>query len=148
MSTYLVAFANGHFEYLESSYTSPLSNKTRPLRIYGRYPFRRSCHSYYLRPSSPATKDIIHQAQVWHYGYRLEERVLSGSFYQFALDVKAKVLPIYEKVFDVEYPLPKLDTLVVSIDLNALYFIPCLRLHHRQATSMLVQWRIGYVVFP
>jgi hypothetical protein len=35
MSTYLVAFANGHFEYLESSYTSPLSNKTRPLRIYG-----------------------------------------------------------------------------------------------------------------
>ncbi|KAG9085108.1 Aminopeptidase 2 mitochondrial [Ceratobasidium sp. UAMH 11750] len=42
-----------------------------------------------------ATKDIIHQAQ-------------------FALDVKAKVLPIYEKVFDVEYPLPKLDTLVAN----------------------------------
>ncbi|KAL0066570.1 Aminopeptidase 2 mitochondrial [Marasmius tenuissimus] len=32
-----------------------------------------------------ATADVIHQAQ-------------------FALDVKAKVLPIYEKVFDVEYP--------------------------------------------
>ncbi|EUC67135.1 leucyl aminopeptidase [Rhizoctonia solani AG-3 Rhs1AP] len=76
MSSYLVAFANGHFEYLESSYTSPISQKTRPLRIY-------------------ATKDIIHQAQ-------------------FALDVKAKVLPIYEKVFDVEYPLPKLDTLVAN----------------------------------
>ncbi|KAG9104921.1 Aminopeptidase 2 mitochondrial [Ceratobasidium sp. 370] len=76
MSSYLVAFANGHFEHLESSYTSPLSGKTRPLRIY-------------------ATKDIIHQAQ-------------------FALDVKAKVLPIYEKVFDVEYPLPKLDTLVAN----------------------------------
>ncbi|KAG8679239.1 Aminopeptidase 2 mitochondrial, partial [Ceratobasidium sp. 395] len=59
MSSYLVAFANGHFEHLESAYTSPLSGKTRPLRIY-------------------ATKDIIHQAQ-------------------FALDVKAKVLPIYEK---------------------------------------------------
>ncbi|KAJ8084693.1 Aminopeptidase 2 mitochondrial [Marasmius tenuissimus] len=42
-----------------------------------------------------ATADVIHQAQ-------------------FALDVKAKVLPIYEKVFDVEYPLPKLDTLVAS----------------------------------
>lgn len=41
-----------------------------------------------------ATADNIHQAQ-------------------FALDVKAKVLPLYEKVFDVEYPLPKLDTLVV-----------------------------------
>ncbi|KAG8687839.1 Aminopeptidase 2 mitochondrial, partial [Ceratobasidium sp. 395] len=76
MSSYLVAFANGHFEHLESTYTSPLSGKTRPLRIY-------------------ATKDIIHQAQ-------------------FALDVKAKVLPIYEKVFDVEYPLPKLDTLVAN----------------------------------
>ncbi|KAG9123895.1 Aminopeptidase 2 mitochondrial [Ceratobasidium sp. 392] len=76
ISSYLVAFANGHFEHLESSYTSPLSGKTRPLRIY-------------------ATKDIIHQAQ-------------------FALDVKAKVLPIYEKVFDVEYPLPKLDTLVAN----------------------------------
>ena len=35
MSSYIVAFANGHFEYLESSYTSPLSGKTRPLRIYG-----------------------------------------------------------------------------------------------------------------
>jgi hypothetical protein len=42
-----------------------------------------------------ATSDVIHQAQ-------------------FALDVKAAVLPLYEKVFDVEYPLPKLDTLVVN----------------------------------
>lgn len=33
---------------------------------------------------------------------------------QFALDVKKKVLPLYEQVFDIEYPLPKLDTLVVS----------------------------------
>ena len=36
MSSYIVAFANGHFEYLESSYTSPLSGKTRPLRLYGK----------------------------------------------------------------------------------------------------------------
>ncbi len=35
MSTYLVAYANGPFEYLESSYVSPLSGKERPLRIYG-----------------------------------------------------------------------------------------------------------------
>jgi len=76
MSSYIVAFANGPFEYLESSYVSPLSGKTRPLRIY-------------------ATSDCIHQAQ-------------------FCLDVKAKCLPLYEKVFDVEYPLPKLDTLVAS----------------------------------
>jgi len=75
VSTYLVAIANGPFEYLESSYESPLSGKVRPLRIY-------------------ATKDLIHQAQ-------------------YGLDIKAKVLPVYEKVFDIEFPLPKLDTLVV-----------------------------------
>lgn len=74
MSTYLVAYANGRFAYLESSYKSPLSGKIRPLRIY-------------------STPDVIHQAQ-------------------YALDIKAKVLPIYEEIFDIEYPLPKLDTLV------------------------------------
>jgi aminopeptidase 2 len=74
MSTYLVAYGNGRFAYLESSYKSPLSGKTRPLRIY-------------------STPNVIHQAQ-------------------YALDIKAKVLPIYEEIFDIEYPLPKLDTLV------------------------------------
>ncbi|KAI0792895.1 hypothetical protein C8Q75DRAFT_751852 [Abortiporus biennis] len=76
MSTYIVAFANGNFSHLEDSYTSPLSGKVRPLRIY-------------------TTPDLIHQAQ-------------------FALDVKKAVLPLYEKVFDIEYPLPKLDTLVAT----------------------------------
>ncbi|KAK7463560.1 Aminopeptidase 2 mitochondrial [Stygiomarasmius scandens] len=76
MSTYLVAFANGPFEYIESTVKLPLSNKTVPLRVY-------------------ATADLIHQAQ-------------------FALDVKAKVLPLYEQIFDVPYPLPKLDTLVAT----------------------------------
>jgi hypothetical protein len=33
---------------------------------------------------------------------------------QFALDVKAKTLPLYEKILDIEDPLPKLDTLVVG----------------------------------
>ncbi|KAG5728364.1 hypothetical protein E4T56_gene19148 [Termitomyces sp. T112] len=76
MSTYIVAFANGHFAHLEKSVTMPLSGKTIPLKIY-------------------ATADVVHQAQ-------------------FALDVKASVLPLYEKIFDVEYPLPKLDTLVAT----------------------------------
>ncbi|KAJ8489143.1 hypothetical protein ONZ51_g3140 [Trametes cubensis] len=76
VSTYLVAYAVGPFEYLESSYKSPLSGKVRPLRIY-------------------ATADVISQAQ-------------------FALDIKRMVLPLYEEVFDIEYPLPKLDTLVAS----------------------------------
>ncbi|KAF8892603.1 leucyl aminopeptidase [Infundibulicybe gibba] len=76
MSSYLVGFANGHFEYLEKSVVMPVSKRTIPLRIY-------------------ATANVIHQAQ-------------------FALDVTESVLPLYEKIFDVEYPLPKLDTLVVS----------------------------------
>ena len=76
MSTYIVAWANGPFEYVEDTYTSPLSGKVRPLRVY-------------------TTADLIAQAQ-------------------FALDVKKKVLPHYEQVFDIEYPLPKLDTLVAT----------------------------------
>lgn len=35
MSTYLVAFANGDFKYVEDTYTSPLSGKVRKLRVYG-----------------------------------------------------------------------------------------------------------------
>lgn len=35
MSTYIVAYANGPFEFVEGSYTSPLSGKVRPLRFYG-----------------------------------------------------------------------------------------------------------------
>jgi aminopeptidase 2 len=31
----------------------------------------------------------------------------------FGLEVKKRCLPIYEEIFDVEFPLPKLDTLVV-----------------------------------
>lgn len=39
MSSYIVAYANGPFTFLESSYTSPLSGKVRPLRIYSKlYP--------------------------------------------------------------------------------------------------------------
>ena len=35
MSSYIVAFANGHFEYLETSVVMPLKGQTLPLRIYG-----------------------------------------------------------------------------------------------------------------
>jgi len=34
MSSYIVAFANGHFEFLETSVVMPLSGKAVPLRIY------------------------------------------------------------------------------------------------------------------
>ncbi|KAI6036643.1 hypothetical protein BKA83DRAFT_4165803 [Pisolithus microcarpus] len=74
MSTYIVAYANGRFSYIEGSYKSPLSGAIRPLRVY-------------------STPDVIHQTQ-------------------YALEVKAKVIPYYEQIFDIEYPLPKLDTLV------------------------------------
>ena len=40
---------------------------------------------------------------------------------QYALDIKQKVLPLYEQAFDIEYPLPKLDTLVVNdFDIGAM----------------------------
>ncbi|KAG8777819.1 Aminopeptidase 2 mitochondrial [Serendipita sp. 397] len=74
ISSYLVAYANGPFEYIEDSYTSPISGKVRPVRMY-------------------ATKEIIDQTK-------------------FALDVNVRCLPLYESVFNVEFPLPKLDTLV------------------------------------
>jgi aminopeptidase 2 len=38
MSSYIVAFANGHFKYLEDSVDLPLSGKTIPLRIYSQSP--------------------------------------------------------------------------------------------------------------
>lgn len=76
VSSYLVAWANGPFKSLESSFVSPITGKTVPIKIY-------------------ATGEYIHQAQ-------------------YALDVTAKVTPIYEKIFKIAYPLPKLDTLVAS----------------------------------
>ncbi|KAL4244429.1 Aminopeptidase [Abortiporus biennis] len=76
MSTYLVAYANGPFTFIESCYKSPLSGKVKPLRFYG-------------------TPDLTFQGQ-------------------YSLDVVQKVLPIYEEIFQIEYPLPKLDTLVAS----------------------------------
>lgn len=48
-----------------------------------------------LTSSCVATPDVIHQAK-------------------FALEIKRDCLPIYEKAFDVEFPLPKLDTLVAA----------------------------------
>ncbi|KAL6304086.1 ERAP1-like C-terminal domain-containing protein [Sparassis latifolia] len=84
MSTYFVAFANGQYKYLESSYTSPLSGKVHPLRVY----------------TSP---EFIEGAR-------------------FALEVSRRVLPIYEQMFGIEYPLPKLDTLIVH-DFFSVYLL-------------------------
>ncbi|PFH47257.1 hypothetical protein AMATHDRAFT_198286 [Amanita thiersii Skay4041] len=82
MSSYLVAFANGPFQFIERVVELPISKKAIPLRVY-------------------TTPKLTHQAQ-------------------FVLDVKYQVLPLYEKLFDIEYPLPKLDTLVASDFLGVL----------------------------
>lgn len=76
VSTYLIAWANGHFLSLSSSYLSPLTGKTIPMRIYTTY-------------------EHIDQAHL-------------------ALETKKRIMPIYEELFDLAYPLPKLDTLVAS----------------------------------
>ncbi|SCZ87979.1 BZ3500_MvSof-1268-A1-R1_Chr2-1g04106 [Microbotryum saponariae] len=76
VSTYLVAFANGPFAHLESTFTSTISGKVIPLRVY-------------------ATADCVEQGAL-------------------TLETMAKILPLYEKLFDVEYPLPKLDSLIAT----------------------------------
>lgn len=95
MSTYLVAYANGVFEYRERIYESPLSKKTLPLRVYGMHTLFESAGPMILIESRVATPDFV-------------------PLTQFALDVKALTLPHYENSFGIEYPLPKLDTLVAS----------------------------------
>jgi aminopeptidase 2 len=71
-----VFVAHRSCRHIESSYTSPLTQRVVPLRAY-------------------ATHDHIAQAAL-------------------GLETKVRTMPIYEKVFDVPYPLPKLDTLVAS----------------------------------
>lgn len=57
------------------------------------------------------------------------------------MDVNVRSLPIYEKVFDVEYPLPKLDVLVVCrLDPT---IVPNSVATRRRMTLMLEQWRTG-----
>ncbi|KAJ7159076.1 leucyl aminopeptidase [Mycena crocata] len=82
MSTYIVAFANGPFLHLESSFISSMTSKVCPVRIY-------------------ATPDLIGQGQ-------------------FALDLTAKVLPMLETMFDLAYPLPKMDIVIANAALGAL----------------------------
>ncbi|KAJ7464112.1 leucyl aminopeptidase [Mycena latifolia] len=71
MSTYIVAFATGPFAHVESSFTSALSGRICPVRIY-------------------ATPDLISQAK-------------------FSSELVARILPMLETFFDLEYPLPKMD---------------------------------------
>ncbi|KAH8102859.1 leucyl aminopeptidase [Cristinia sonorae] len=105
MSTYIVAFANGEFEYKESFYQSPLSGKMRPLRVY-------------------ATSDLIDQVQ-------------------FSLDVKRKVLPLYERVFDIEYPLSKLDTLIAHDFDSGFDYRKGLRILRRPEESKIFpEWKV------
>lgn len=119
MSTYIVAWVNGQFAYLESSYKSS-SGQIRPLRIYSEFLYTKALPSL----SPPATPDLIDQAK-------------------YALEVKAKVLPLYEQIFDIAYPLPKLDTVVVSLLFQQNRFGPSDTEIPRSMISMLGQWKIG-----
>jgi hypothetical protein len=62
ISSYLVAYANGPFECIEGSYTSPISGKVRPVRVYGA--FRLSLARHCTDSPHVATKEIIHQTKV------------------------------------------------------------------------------------
>ncbi|KAG0149414.1 hypothetical protein CROQUDRAFT_74268 [Cronartium quercuum f. sp. fusiforme G11] len=76
VSTYLVAWANGPFQFIEGSYKSPLTQKIIPLRVF-------------------STGEHIHQTNL-------------------LLNTTSRILPVYEKIFDIPYPLSKLDTLIAS----------------------------------
>ncbi|SGY46416.1 BQ5605_C001g00430 [Microbotryum silenes-dioicae] len=86
LSSYLVAFANGQFEYREDHFTSVgMDGRTRDviLRFY-------------------ATWDQIDKTLL-------------------ALETTRRLVPKYEQVFDIPFPLLKLDTLVVNdFDLGAM----------------------------
>ena len=61
-------------------------------------------------------------------GYARSFRVFVGigDGMKFVLKTKKAVLPLYEQAFDIEFPLPKLDTLVVRSQRWRL--CPCLEL--------------------
>ncbi|GJN87331.1 hypothetical protein Rhopal_000280-T1 [Rhodotorula paludigena] len=80
MSTYVVAWAVGSFDFISSQYISPLTGAQVPLRLY----------------ASTAREH------------------LKGGRGQRALDTLARVMPVYEKLFELPYELGKLDMLVVD----------------------------------
>lgn len=83
MSTYLVAWACGDFEYVESFTETKYNGKPLPVRIY-------------------TTKGYVQDAQL-------------------ASEIAPKVVDYFSKVFEIQYPLPKLDLLAVhSFSHNAM----------------------------
>ncbi|KAG5422099.1 hypothetical protein I9W82_001192 [Candida metapsilosis] len=75
MSTYLLAWACGDFEYVESFTKDEYNGKPLPVRIY-------------------TTKGYIHEAQL-------------------ASEITPKIVDYFSKVFQIKYPLPKLDLIAV-----------------------------------
>ncbi|KAK6341017.1 hypothetical protein TWF696_009328 [Orbilia brochopaga] len=75
MSTYLLAWACGEFEFVETYTKREYNGATIPVRVY-------------------TTKGLKEQGQ-------------------FALENAAKIVDFYSEVFDIDYPLPKVDMLAV-----------------------------------
>lgn len=83
MSTYLLAWACGDFEYVESFTKDEYNGKPLPVRIY-------------------TTKGYIHEAQL-------------------ASEITPKIVDYFSKIFQIKYPLPKLDLIAVhSFSHNAM----------------------------
>ncbi|CAN3377110.1 hypothetical protein DIURU_003637 [Diutina rugosa] len=116
MSTYLVAWAFGEFDFIES-HTKDLyvDNKPLPCRIY-------------------TTKGSIEDAV-------------------FASSITPKIVDFFSKIFDIKYPLPKLDLLAVhSFSHNAMenwglvtYRATAL-LYNEQKSSAAYKKKVAYVV--
>jgi aminopeptidase N len=121
MSTYLLAWAIGDFEYVEAFTERKYNGKSIPVRVY-------------------TTKGLKEQGR-------------------FALDNCHKVVDYFSEVFQIDYPLPKVDLLAVhefvsvifyicniSADLVANYMYILLNSSQSKltiASSHTVPWRIG-----
>ena len=132
MSTYLVAYANGPFEFVEGSYTSPLSGKVRPLRFYGMH---GACNAF----SSLSAND-----QFSHRGLHSARAVRAYHHGESHARIREDVRPGVSA--------PKVGSTggehhAQTLDLERLSLHAYKYAHGRRATSTSVAWRIGQVRF-
>ncbi len=95
LSTYTLAFVNGKFKKLTSSYFSKASGKEIPLAVYGKSP--RSPLSLNHEPTVTPLLCIA----------GTDDMESSRS----TLSLMRSSLPVYESLFDIPFPLPKMDWL-------------------------------------